>query len=50
MQDVDGYDYIQEADTLIVNPYSGGSSYIASFNGDDVRALVHNSGTNTLHY
>lgn len=27
------------ADTLVVNPFSGGSSFVCSFNGDDVRGL-----------
>ena len=27
------------ADTLVVNPFSGGSSYVCTFNGDDVRGL-----------
>ena len=35
------------ADTLVVNPYSGGTSYIVSFNGDDVRALCKVNGTDT---
>lgn len=36
-----------EADTLIQNPYAGGTSYIAVFNGDDARGLFHISGTDT---
>jgi len=36
-----------EADTLVVNPYSGGTSYMAVFNGDDVRALCKVNGTDT---
>jgi|GEM_PF-6985508 len=35
------------ADTLIVNPYSGGTSYVTVFNGDDVRALCYVNGTDT---
>ena len=35
------------ADSLIQNPYDGGSSYIAVFNGDDARALVHIDGTDS---
>ena len=35
------------ADSLIENPYANGTSYIAVFNGDDVRALVHISGTDS---
>ena len=35
------------ADSLIENPYANGTSYIATFNGDDVRALVYISGTDT---
>jgi predicted extracellular nuclease len=34
-------------DTAVVNPYSGGSSYVVSFNGDDVRALFKISGNDT---
>ena len=35
------------ADSLMQNPYDGGSSYIAVFNGDDARALVHIDGTDS---
>ena len=35
------------ADSLIESPYANGTSYIAVFNGDDVRALVHISGTDS---
>ena len=35
------------ADSLVQNPFSGGSSYIAVFNGDDARALVHIDGTDS---
>jgi hypothetical protein len=35
------------ADTLIQNPYSGGSSYIAVFNGDDARGLFYVSESDT---
>ena len=35
------------ADSLIQNPYDGGSSYIAVFNGNDARALVHIDGTDS---
>ncbi|NQV36818.1 MAG: lamin tail domain-containing protein, partial [Candidatus Marinimicrobia bacterium] len=35
------------ADTLIEDPYGAGTSYIAVFNGDDVRGLFHMSGTDT---
>jgi len=35
------------ADSIIENPYADGTSYIASYNGDDVRALVHMSGTDS---
>ncbi len=34
-------------DSAVVNPYSGGTSYIVSFNGDDVRALCKVSGNDT---
>ncbi len=36
-----------EADTLIQNPFSGGSSFMAVFNGDDARGLFHISGSDT---
>jgi hypothetical protein len=35
------------SDTLIENPYTGGTSYVESFNGDDVRALCKVSGNDT---
>lgn len=35
------------ADSLVQNPYGGGSSFIAVFNGDDARALVHIQGTDS---
>lgn len=35
------------ADTLIEDPYAGGTSYIAVFNGDDVRGLFYMNGTDT---
>jgi hypothetical protein len=35
------------ADTLIQNPYAGGTSFMAVFNGDDARGLFHVSGTDT---
>lgn len=35
------------ADTAVVNPYSGGTSYVAVFNGDDVRALCKVNGNDT---
>ena len=35
------------ADSLVQNPFSGGSSFIAVFNGDDARALVHIEGTDS---
>jgi len=35
------------ADTLIQNPYAGGSSFMAVFNGDDVRGLFKIEGTDT---
>jgi hypothetical protein len=35
------------ADSIIENPYGDGTSYIAAFNGDDVRALAHVSGADT---
>jgi|GEM_PF-2393842 len=34
-------------DTAVVNPYSGGTSYMAVFSGDDVRALCKVEGTDT---
>jgi hypothetical protein len=34
-------------DTAVVNPYSGGVSYVAVFNGDDVRGLFQVVGTDT---
>lgn len=36
-----------EADSLVQNPFEGGSSFIAVFNGDDARGLFHVSGTDT---
>ncbi len=39
---------LDAADTLIQNPYAGGSSYSVSFNGDDVRGLFHMDGTDTV--
>lgn len=36
-----------EADTLIQNPFSGGSSFMAVFNGDDARGLFKISGSDT---
>ncbi|MEA2105836.1 MAG: lamin tail domain-containing protein [Bacteroidota bacterium] len=38
---------LAETDTAVVNPYSGGESYVAVFNGDDVRALCKVEGTDT---
>ena len=38
---------IAVADSIIENPYTTGTSYIASFNGDDVRGLFHIVGTDT---
>ncbi len=35
------------ADSLVQNPYAGGSSYMTVFNGDDVRALVYINGTDS---
>lgn len=35
------------ADTLVINPYSGGTSSVANFNGDDGRALCKVNGTDT---
>lgn len=35
------------ADSLIENPFADGTSYIAVFNGDDARALVHIDGTDS---
>lgn len=36
-----------EADTLVQNPFAGGSSFMTVFNGDDARGLFHVSGTDT---
>ena len=36
-----------EADSLVQNPFEGGSLYITVFNGDDARALVHIEGTDS---
>ncbi len=36
-----------EADSLIEDPYAAGTSFIAVFNGDDVRGLFHMVGTDT---
>ena len=36
-----------QTDSLIENPYNNGTSYIAVFNGDDVRLLVKISGSDT---
>ncbi|WP_421773498.1 lamin tail domain-containing protein [Gracilimonas sp.] len=36
-----------EADSLIQNPFAGGSSFMTVFNGNDARALVHVSGTDS---
>ena len=36
-----------QADTLIQNPFAGGTSFMAVFNGDDARGLFHVSGTDT---
>lgn len=38
---------VANADSLIQNPYAGGTSYIAVFNGDDARGLFKISGTDT---
>ena len=35
------------ADSLVMNPYSGGTSYMTVFNGNDVRALAYISGADT---
>lgn len=35
------------ADSAVVSPYSTGTSYVAVFNGDDVRALCKVNGTDT---
>jgi len=40
-------DITGQADTLVQDPYAGGTSYMAVFNGDDVRALCKISGTDT---
>jgi hypothetical protein len=36
-----------EADSLVQNPYAGGTSFMTVFNGDDARALVHIDGTDS---
>ena len=36
------------ADTAVVNPYSGGTSYVVSFNGDDVRGLFKHTATDSM--
>ncbi|MCG8412200.1 MAG: lamin tail domain-containing protein, partial [Bacteroidales bacterium] len=42
-------DLIKLADFAVVNPYlNGGKSYVAVFNGDDVRALCKIEGTDTI--
>ena len=38
---------LAETDTAVVNPYGGGESYVAVFNGDDVRALCKVEGEDT---
>ncbi len=38
---------IAEADTIIEDPYAAGTSFIASFNGDDVRGLFKIDGSDT---
>ncbi|MBI9067297.1 MAG: lamin tail domain-containing protein [Salinivirgaceae bacterium] len=35
-------------DTVVVDPYGGGTSYVAVFNGDDVRGLFKVEGTDTI--
>jgi len=35
------------ADSLIEDPFAAGTSFIAAFNGDDVRGLFHMSGADT---
>ena len=35
------------ADSLVQNPYAGGTSFMTVFNGDDARALVHIDGTDS---
>ncbi|MCB9001255.1 MAG: DUF5018 domain-containing protein, partial [Bacteroidales bacterium] len=35
------------ADSAVVNPYSGGTSYVVVFNGNDVRALCKVNGNDT---
>ena len=36
-----------QADSLVQNPYAGGTSFMCVFNGDDVRGLFHMAGTDT---
>ncbi len=38
---------LAEADTIVQDPYNGGTSNAANFNGDDVRALCKVNGTDT---
>ena len=40
-------DILAVADTIIEDPYASGTSYIASFNGDDVRGLFKIDGSDT---
>ncbi len=45
--DADSAGLAMHADSLVMNPYAGGSSFMTVFNGDDVRGLFHMAGTDT---
>ncbi|MCK4500115.1 lamin tail domain-containing protein, partial [Candidatus Babeliales bacterium] len=38
---------LEVTDSIVLDPYGGGTSYVAVFNGDDVRALCKVEGTDT---